>query len=55
MKVTKTTAVVLTVFFSAVLSTTFFVGCGGVKVEEKKDSVVVDTIVRDSVIIDSIK
>lgn len=56
MKVTKTTAVVLTVFFSAVLSTTFFIGCGGHKEEVKQDStLVMDTIKVDSLGVDTIK
>ena len=55
MKTTKTTTFLIGILFSALLTTAFLVGCGGVKVEEKKDSTVTDTIVKDSLIIDSIK
>lgn len=54
----KTTALVATLLFSAVLSTAFFYGCGGHKEEVKQDSLdslAVDTIKVDSLGVDTIK
>jgi hypothetical protein len=55
MKATGTAAVVVMgIFFSAVLTSTFFIGCGGHKEEVKQDSVVTDSIVKDSIIKDTV-
>ncbi len=56
MKITKTTALIASTVFFAVLSTTFFYGCGGHKEEVKQDStLVVDTLKVDSLGVDTIK
>lgn len=57
MKATSTAAVVVMgIFFSAVLTSTFFIGCGGHKEEVKQDStLVIDTIKVDSLGVDTIK
>ena len=56
MKTSTTTKVVLSVFFSAIFTSAFFVGCGGNKEEVKQDSIaVIDTIKLDSLGLDTIK